>query len=48
MENHTCVYCEEDFQFEYGNVYDSCDIIDGQYVRFDAVRCPHCGCENRW
>jgi hypothetical protein len=48
MESQECTYCEEEFTFEWGDVYDSCDVLDGQYRHFNAVRCPHCGCENRW
>lgn len=48
QEEMECQYCEETFKFTWADVHDSCDIRDGQYVRFDAVNCPHCRCENRW
>ena len=48
IETHECWWCEKEFEFDLNNVHESCDIVDGQYIVFDAIDCPYCGIENRW
>ncbi|MCK9369217.1 hypothetical protein M0R04_04700 [Candidatus Dojkabacteria bacterium] len=45
-ESTVCYNCDQEFGYDFGNVYDSCDIVDGQYRVYSVVRCPFCECEN--
>lgn len=42
-----CDYCDEDFEYSDDEISASCDIIDGQYVEYEVVQCPHCELLNK-
>ena len=43
----SCYNCEYEFDPELEVIYTGCDTIEGQYVEYDAVKCPMCHCENK-
>jgi hypothetical protein len=46
MNEKECHVCNEVFEYSDADIITGCDIIEGQYIEYDATMCPICGCEN--
>jgi len=46
MNKKECYSCEKEFEYPDNDIYTSCETVEGQYIEFEAVLCPFCGCEN--
>ena len=47
MNKNECYSCNEIYEYSDTDIVTSCDTIEGQYVEYEATRCPICGCEDK-
>ena len=47
LEFQDCYSCGLHYQYSDDDVVTGCDTIEGQYVEYEATKCPMCGCENK-
>ena len=47
MNEIQCYSCQTEYTYEDEHVIVCCDTVDGQYVVYEATKCPNCGVENK-